>query len=81
MKHQQKFAYSGLIALFLLSGCSSYKDSFDCPVGKGMACSSLHRVNTTMDKGDIPLDDTPQDSKPLETQPRIVYGSSFQVRR
>lgn len=86
-----------LLPLFMsgfIGGCSSYKESFDCPVGNGMACSSLHKVNKTMDRGDIDIEDSVltghknnahtnslgQDN-PRQQDPRVVFGSTFQVRR
>ena len=86
-----------LFPLFMSSfigGCSFYKESFDCPVGNGMACSSLHKVNKTMDRGGIDIEDsvvTHQQNKPHQKNlgqdnsgqqdPRVVFGSTFQVRR
>ncbi len=52
-----------LFILFSLlgAGCSTYDGSFECPVGSGMACSSLSRINKAMDQGTIDLEekDTP----------------------
>lgn len=42
-----------LSLLMMLSGCAVYNESFDCPVGKGEACSSLSQVNNKMDKGTL----------------------------
>ena len=86
-----------LLPLFMsgfIGGCSSYKESFDCPVGNGMACSSLHKVNKTMDRGDIDIEDSvvtghknnpqqnnPHNNNPRQKDPRVVFGSTFQVRR
>jgi hypothetical protein len=49
-----------LISL-LVSGCSSWEESFECPVGTGMRCSALSTVNAHMDKGLLPIetDDAP----------------------
>lgn len=83
-----------LVMVGFLGGCSSYKESFDCPVGNGMACSSLHKVNKTMDRGDIDIEDSvvigQQNSAHQnkshqhslgQDNPRVVFGSTFQVRR
>jgi len=39
-----------------IAGCSTYDGSFECPVGSGMACSSLSKINKAMDHGKIDLD-------------------------
>ena len=88
-----------LLPLFMsgfIGGCTSYKESFDCPVGNGMACSSLHKVNKTMDQGGIDIEDSvvshhrskknPRDHNSHQNSlgqdnPRVVFGSTFQVRR
>ncbi len=41
----------------LVAGCSTYDGSFECPVGSGMACSSLSKINKAMDQGKIDLGD------------------------
>jgi hypothetical protein len=46
----------------LVAGCSTYDGSFECPVGSGMVCSSLSRINKSMDQGKIDLD-TQEDPK------------------
>lgn len=48
--YQKLFSLS---LLMTLSGCSVYKESFDCPIGKGEPCSSLSQVNNKMDKGTL----------------------------
>lgn len=40
-----------------IAGCSTYDGSFECPVGSGMACSSLSKINKSMDQGKIDLGD------------------------
>lgn len=53
----QKHRYACLLIALsgCLTGCSSWNESFDCPVGEGMRCSSLSTVNTRMDRGEIDL--------------------------
>ncbi len=41
----------------LVAGCSTYDGSFECPVGSGIACSSLSKINKAMDRGKIDLGD------------------------
>lgn len=40
-----------------IAGCSTYDGSFECPVGSGMACSSLSKISKAMDQGKIDLGD------------------------
>jgi len=52
---------SCFIVGLVLSGCSSYSETFDCPAGQGVGCKSLSKVNQMVEKGDLPhkeLDDT-----------------------
>lgn len=50
----------------ILSGCSTYDGSFDCPIGEGLKCSSLSKVNKAMDKHEIDLGDDEHSSKPSQ---------------
>lgn len=56
-----------LIILLNLSitGCSTYDGSFECPVGSGMACSSLSRINKAMDQGSIELEEKDAPKTPV----------------
>lgn len=38
-----------------IAGCSTYDGSFECPVGSGMACASLSKINKSMDQDKIDL--------------------------
>lgn len=38
----------------LLTGCSSYNNDFDCPIGSGLKCASLSEVNERIDDGTWP---------------------------
>ena len=40
-----------LLTTLLLSGCSSYKSSFDCPAGVGVGCRSVSEVDALVEKG------------------------------
>ena len=37
------------LSLFFLSGCSTYSNDFECPFGKGRACSSLKEMTQVLD--------------------------------
>lgn len=39
------------IAWFLLSGCSTTSETFDCKEGKGVGCKSISEVNRMVDQG------------------------------
>ena len=71
-----------LFLLIILTGCSSYKENFDCPVSTGMGCTSLSRVNKAIDKGrfqeEPDYDDNHEtSSKEIVNIPRGVWGDSF----
>lgn len=61
-----------LIGLLMVSGCSSYQESFDCPVGVGVRCASLSTINTKMDRGEI---DTKEPGSEGSGAPARVYLS------
>lgn len=42
-----------LSAISLLSGCTAYNESFDCPAGKGIGCQSVTEVKKKLDQGGI----------------------------
>ncbi len=70
-----------ILPLMSLVGCSTYKEQFDCPVGTGMGCASLSKVNKAMDKGYIQIeDDSPHDEK-TQSVPKVVWGQSFTAVR
>lgn len=46
---------------FMLTGCSSYQEQFDCPPGVGVGCKSLSFVDQLIDQGVLPC------SMPLES--------------
>ena len=55
-----------IMAVIVVSGCSPYKTSFQCPMGKGYACKSMSYVHEQVKQGKI-SDDIPDD------QPKIYF--------
>lgn len=41
---------SNVLILISLSGCGVYRQTFDCPPGKGVGCRSISEVNEMVDK-------------------------------
>ncbi|HBN23081.1 MAG TPA: hypothetical protein DD412_07575 [Holosporales bacterium] len=62
-----------LVSLVSLTACSTYQESFDCPVGEGVRCASMSTINTKMDKNEIVL----ELDQPL--QESTYFGSDFRV--
>ena len=50
----------------LLTACTSYEESFDCPPGCGVGCVPITRVNQMVEEGALPLDQKPQAAPPFE---------------
>ena len=46
-------------ALFLTGCLGVYDDDFDCGVGKGVGCRSISQVNEMVNRGQVPLPETP----------------------
>ena len=44
-----------LSVISLLSGCTAYNESFDCPAGKGIGCQSVTEVKKKLDQGAIDM--------------------------
>lgn len=42
---------------FLLSGCASLNESFECPPGKGVGCVSTMRINNMVNTGELREED------------------------
>ena len=42
----------------ILSGCTAYNESFDCPVGKGLGCHSITEVKKKLNQGTIDMPET-----------------------
>lgn len=40
-----------MIVIALLSGCSSYNNTFECKVGKGINCTAVSKINRMVDSG------------------------------
>ncbi len=53
-----------ILFALLVTGCSTYDGSFECKVGSGMACSSLSKINKSMDRGNIDLGDQEEPKEP-----------------
>lgn len=45
-----------VVSLAFLSGCATYQENFDCPVGEGVRCASLSTINAKMDKNEIQME-------------------------
>jgi hypothetical protein len=54
-----------LISALALSGCGSYSNSFDCPIGKGLNCAPLSLVHDKIDRKE--LDISFPESQPQES--------------
>lgn len=63
----------GLLSAAFLNGCSTYQESFDCPVGEGIRCASLSTINKKMDKDEIDLGLEPTSAQVTQT----TFGSDF----
>ena len=50
--------YLYFLGALLLSGCSTYQETFECKPGKGVGCRSLSHVNQMVDAGVLPLEST-----------------------
>lgn len=70
-----------ILPLMSLVGCSTYKEQFDCPVGTGLGCASLAKVNKEMDKGHISIEDDRSPREVTDTAPHVVWGQSFTALR
>ncbi len=46
--HMRIFVFLGLV----LSGCGTSGNDLECPMGEGMACASLDKVDTFLDQED-----------------------------
>tara|TARA_A100000171_G_C2133925_1_gene148645 strand:+ start:1881 stop:2255 length:375 start_codon:yes stop_codon:yes gene_type:complete len=51
LRAQKALLLGMLMISFLQTGCGSYKEDFDCPVGKGLKCASLSEVHRNIDEG------------------------------
>jgi Type IV conjugative transfer system lipoprotein (TraV) len=56
MNAMMKKVISVLIGTALLSGCNPNHKNLDCPLGKGMHCSSISKVNQAVNEGRLTED-------------------------
>src|SRR4051812_47631238 len=54
-----------IINLVILSGCSTYSETFDCPPGSGVGCKSISEVDQMIDEGKL-SDEKPTPDLPIE---------------
>ncbi|OJW55214.1 MAG: hypothetical protein BGO67_00465 [Alphaproteobacteria bacterium 41-28] len=55
------------ISLFLglvLSSCTPYSETFDCPPGRGVGCQSLSKVNQMVEDEQLPLQESSEEKIP-----------------
>lgn len=58
-----------MTSLTMLSACTPYTESFDCPPGRGVGCQSLSTVNQMVEEGKLPYGNLPYEKLPLEDDP------------
>ena len=58
-------AFFLMLGVCFVSGCSSYEQEFDCPVGRGLSCASLSQVNGHINAGTLG-EEQQDDLAPLE---------------
>ena len=60
---------------FTLTGCGTYSEHFDCPVGTGMKCTSLSTINKRIDAHEIDLGEEPESSQSnlIKSTERKIY--------
>lgn len=64
----------------VLTACTPYGESFDCPPGRGMGCKSLNFINLMVEQGKLPLEqEVDSENAPLESVP--LEGHSLQIDR
>ena len=56
----------------LLTGCSTYQEEFECPIGRGMPCTSHSKINKAITEGKVELDEEAE-----ETRGNFSFGSEF----
>ena len=65
-----KTALKNLLTLaigFLLPGCSTTSETFDCKAGKGVGCKSISQVNKMVDEGSLSLEKEGSAYAPIST--------------
>lgn len=77
-----KKAISVLIGTALLGGCNPNHKNLDCPLGKGMHCSSISKVNQAVNEGRL-TEDPVSGKGNVPISPQLAYredtwGNSLQ---
>lgn len=62
MTHYLKKSTLLLSFALLFSGCTSYNENFECPVGKGIGCKSVTEVKKQLDQGKIDIPESSTES-------------------
>lgn len=52
-------------SVIILTGCSTYSETFDCPPGSGVGCKSISEVDQMIDEGKL-IDEKPTPAPPIE---------------
>ncbi|MEN8236228.1 MAG: hypothetical protein ABFQ95_01570 [Pseudomonadota bacterium] len=55
MGNSWKIGPGFMVFLLLVSGCSTYKETFDCPAGVGVGCKSVSTVDALLEVGQLPI--------------------------
>ena len=57
-----------IVMILLLTGCSSYKSSFECRANGGVGCKSVSKVYGMIDKGELPANVEISQNKKVKKQ-------------
>lgn len=60
----KNFTKLSFLFAFALTGCGSYSNQFDCPIGQGLKCASLSEVNQKIDDGTLPFESLAKSNYP-----------------
>ncbi len=70
LKFRNRFC---LMTILLLSACSHYQESSDCPIGQGLGCKSITEVKKKLNAGEIDIPTSSVDdvniSNPMISKP------------
>ena len=61
-----------LVLTTLLSGCTMPNETFDCPSGQGVGCSSISKVNQGINNGTILKEELAESSFQNQGMPPVV---------
>lgn len=63
-----------LLGLLLVSGCSSYQETFDCPAKGGVGCKAVSTVDALVEVGQLPVRETEEMGNKIRqpTQPKYI---------